>query len=107
LAAHLVFPIVDVDRRKAPRTPSSGFGFAFAARLFDEVYIERYDSRIDYGEQRVVAIGEVDRAHIVVVYTDRTRSDGSSVRRIISARASKRKERRQYAEAKEAVEKSL
>jgi len=46
------------------------------------------DRRRDYGEERVIAIGEVDGEVLVVVYTDR-----GNTRRIISARRANRKER--------------
>ena len=46
------------------------------------------DTRRDYGEVRVVALGQVEGRVLVVVYTDR-----GDTRRIISARPAKRKER--------------
>ena len=64
------------------------FDFNFAARVFDGVTIEGIDSRRDYGEIRVCAIGQVDGQILVVVYADRV-----SGRRIISARPASRKER--------------
>lgn len=77
-----------------------GFAFAFASRVFEVFASEREDLRADYGERRIIAIGEIDGALFTVVYTDRLRNDASPVRRIISARVSTRKERRQYGEAK-------
>ncbi|HMN71915.1 MAG TPA: BrnT family toxin [Rhodoblastus sp.] len=65
-----------------------GFDFAFAAMIFEGLFIEAEDTRLDYGERRIVAIGAVEDVAIVVVYTDR-----AEVRRIISARRANRKER--------------
>ena len=65
-----------------------GFGFDFAALIFEGDTIEWSDDRRDYGGARVRAIGEVDGLVLHVVFTDR-----GDVRRIISARLADRKER--------------
>jgi uncharacterized DUF497 family protein len=65
-----------------------GFGFDKAALIFDGPVQTAIDDRRDYGEERLIAIGEVDGDALVVVYTDR-----GNVRRIISARRANRKER--------------
>jgi uncharacterized DUF497 family protein len=65
-----------------------GFGFDFAALIFEGTTLEMLDDRKDYGELRIRAIGEVDGFTLVVVYTDR-----QSARRIISARLANKKER--------------
>ena len=65
-----------------------GFGFDFAALIFSGSVLESPDTRKDYGEFRVRAIGEADGFVLVVIYTDR-----GDVRRIISARLANRKER--------------
>ncbi|MGX5736894.1 BrnT family toxin [Bosea thiooxidans] len=65
-----------------------GFGFDFAALIFDGPTLEGPDDRKDYGELRIRAIGEVEGFVLAVVYTDR-----EPVRRIISARLASRKER--------------
>ena len=72
-----------------------GFDFAFASLIFDGVTVGVEDRRRDYGEKRMVAIGQADGIHLTVVYTDRDRA-----RRIISARRrSNRRERQVYAKA--------
>jgi uncharacterized protein len=71
-----------------------GFDFAFAARVFEGDRVERLDSRRDYGEVRVIAVGQVAGITLTVVYTDR-----ASGRRIISARLANRKERHAYNQA--------
>ena len=76
-----------------------GFNFEFAALIFDGPTLEREDTRLVYGERRVIAIGLADGLHLTVVYTDRRIWPGVIERRIISARLSNRGERRVYAEA--------
>jgi hypothetical protein len=68
-----------------------GFGFDFAALIFDGPTLEQVDARRAYGEIRVQAIGQVEGIVLFVVYTDR-----GDVRRIISARLANAKERAQW-----------
>lgn len=65
-----------------------GFDFAHAAGIFDGPVLEIDDTRSDYGERRVQAIGKTGADILFVVYTWR-----GDVRRIISARLANRKER--------------
>lgn len=76
-----------------------GFDFAVAATIFDGPTLEREDSRRDYGERRIVAIGLVDDLALTVCYTDKLGPDGEVNRRIISARRSNRREREALQEA--------
>jgi hypothetical protein len=55
-----------------------GFGFDFAALIFETRVLEAQDDRADYGEDRIVTIGEADGVVMTVVYTDR-----QNARRII------------------------
>ena len=71
-----------------------GFDFALAARIFDGDTIEVDDTRRDYGERRIVAIGQVEGVALVVVYTPR-----EGALRIISAPRANRRERRVYQQA--------
>jgi hypothetical protein len=75
-----------------------GFDFAFARRIFASAYLEREDTRRDYGERRMIAVGCVDGLYLTVVYTDRAAPDGRILRRIISGRKSNGRERETYAE---------
>ena len=68
-----------------------GFDFAYASRIFDGDVLEWEDTRRDYGETRIAAIGEVDNEIYVVVYTMR-----GEVLRMISARPASRRERNAY-----------
>jgi uncharacterized DUF497 family protein len=90
------------DRRKSARNlRERAFDFAFATLVFDGPTLERDDKRRDYGERRVIAIGLAQGLALTVVYTDRAGTVGDVVRRIISARLSKRREREAYFEALE------
>ena len=84
--------LFDWDDSKGERNRRErGFGFDFAAPIFECGTIEALDDRRDDGEARVRAIGEVDGLVLHVVYTDR-----GEVRRIISARLADRKERKRW-----------
>lgn len=72
-----------------------GFDFEFAALIFEGPTLERRDDRRDYGEVRIVATGLAQGIHLTVVYTDRRDKQGP-FRRIVSARRSKRRERKIY-----------
>lgn len=73
-----------------------GFDFVFATSIFLGPTLEREDRRHDDGERRTIAIGLADGIEPTVVYTDRLKPNGAVERRIISARRSKRRERRAY-----------
>jgi uncharacterized protein len=89
----------DWDAAKSDRNLAErGFDFEFASQVFLGTYVEFDDTRRDYGERRVVALGLADAVPLTVVFTDRVTPDGAVVRRVISARLSHRKERRRYAE---------
>ena len=75
-----------------------GFDLEFATLIVEGPTLEREDTRRDYGERRVVAIGVAQGIPLTVVYTDRTEA-GEVVRCIISARVSSRHERQAYFEA--------
>ena len=85
-------------RKSAANFAERGFDFAFATLVFDGPTLERVDDRTDYGEPRIIAIGLADGLHLTVVYTDRVGAR-DTLRRIISARRSNRRERRAYDEA--------
>ncbi len=76
-----------------------GFDFEFATLIFDGPTVERTDSRRNYGEHRVIAVGIAQGIALTVVYTDRAGIGGEVIRRIISARQSDRRERAAYKKA--------
>ena len=85
------------DARKSNRNfKERGFDFEFATQIFDAPTLERVDSRRDYGERRVVALGLAQGIGLTLVYTDRVETGGEINRRIISARKSNRREREAY-----------
>jgi uncharacterized DUF497 family protein len=75
-----------------------GFDFEFASRMFDAWRLEVEDTREDYGERRIIALGEIDSRSFVVVYTMRT----SHACRIISARRANARETSTYRDARPA-----
>ena len=88
------------DARKSSRNlRERGFDFEFATQIFDGATLERIDSRRDYGERRVIALGNAQDIPLTVVYTDRAEAGGEINRRIISARKSNRREREAYKKA--------
>jgi uncharacterized protein len=72
-----------------------GISLAAAQRLLDGFVVERTDDRRDYGEVRVIAIGEIEGRMFTCVYTCR-----GEAYRPISLRPAHRKERDVYREAK-------
>ena len=76
-----------------------GFDFEFATQIFDALTLERVDSRRDYGERRMIALGKAQDIALTVVCTDRAEVGGEIDRRIISARKSSRREREAYKKA--------
>lgn len=45
-------------------------------QIFDGSTLERADSRRDYAERRVIALGKAQSVALAVVYTDRAESNG-------------------------------
>ena len=77
------------DEAKSRRNlEDRGFGYDAAALIFEGPVIEWCDVREAWGEARIVAVGSVEGIVLAVVYTDR-----DNVRRIISARKARKKER--------------
>ena len=88
------------DARKSSRNfRERGFDFEFATQVFDAKTLERVDSRRDYGERRMIALGNAQDVPLTVVYTDRAEAGGEINRRIVSARKSSRREREAYKKA--------
>jgi uncharacterized protein len=65
--------------------------FGLAIELFRSFVIDQVDDRRDYGERRMIAVGQVGGRVLVCIYTDR-----GDVRRIISLRDANRRERHVY-----------
>jgi hypothetical protein len=80
----------DEAKRRANQD-KHGIDFIDALAMFDGFVVDEPDRRRDYGEERRLALGEVDGRILVVVYT---RRDGN--RRLISARRARADERKKY-----------
>ena len=69
-----------------------GVSFESARRIFEGPVLTSLDNRLDYGEERYVSIGQVEKgALLVVAHTKRNERI-----RLISARPVSRKERKAY-----------
>lgn len=75
------------DTKSGACAVERGFDFVYAARLFDGPVLERIDTRHDYRETRVQAIGRIEGRLYVVIYTMR-----GDTTHIISARRAHQKE---------------
>jgi uncharacterized protein len=72
-----------------------GLPFAVAMALFDSPTLEVDDTRRDYGEQRIIAYGQVAGRVLVCVYTWRGTAD-APLRWIISLRKANKGESHAY-----------
>lgn len=68
-----------------------GLDFADAARVFAGTVVEREDDRFDYGEVRMITVGLLFGAVVVIVSTDRADS-----RHVISMRKATKGEQDDY-----------
>ena len=69
------------ENKRLENIKERGVDFMDAALIFEnEIIIEAIDTRDDYGEDRIQALGHVDNEYFMVVYTWRM-----ECRRIISA----------------------
>ena len=79
------------DAKSRRNVVERGLPFEAAVVIFDGPTLEIADTRLDYGEDRIKAIGAVRGVCLVCVFTNR-----GDVRRIISLRLANRKERHDY-----------
>ena len=79
------------EKKRQVNIEKHGIDFADLEDIFTHPFIERTDNRIDYGETRIILLGELDGVILYVVYTWR-----GSVCRFISARRANQRERRKY-----------
>jgi uncharacterized DUF497 family protein len=73
-----------------------GIGFREATEIFRRRVVVTEDKRRDYGERRLIALGEYDGDVIRVVFTER----GETIR-IITAWKASRHDRQEYSKASE------
>ena len=87
---------IDFDPVKdAINIRAHGISLAASEELLEGFTVEWIDSRFDYGETRIIAIGEINGLEFVCVYTMR-----EELPRPISLRRASRKERDVYHQAK-------
>ena len=79
------------ESKNQKNTRERGIGFVYAVRIFAGPIFQQKDTRKDYGEIRIKAIGKIDDTVLCVVFTMR-----GEKRRIISARKASRRERQEY-----------
>lgn len=80
------------DTKAKANQRKHGLSFTDAIGVFfDPHRIERTDDRLDYGEERLQVIGQVDRQVLFVVYTER-----GTTYRLISARRATKDEQEEY-----------
>lgn len=70
-----------------------GVSFDAAVQIFEGPVLTRRDDRKDYGELRLISMGETPSDHLILVVVHTPRDD---VRRIISARRANTRERAIY-----------
>ena len=83
-------------KRRASNRRKHGIGFREAAEIFRGRILVKDDRRREYGEMRLIALGEYDGDVIRVVFTER-----GDVIRIITAWKASRHDRKEYAKAGE------
>jgi uncharacterized DUF497 family protein len=87
---------IDFDPAKdAVNIGAHGISLTASKELLEGFTVEWIDDRIDYGEIRIIAIGEINELEFVCVYTMR-----GELYRPISLRRANRKERNVYHQAK-------
>ena len=79
------------EQKRGTNLNKHGIDFADATRVFDGPTLERRDDRRDYGETRVIVLGEIEGIVLSVIYAIR----GEAIR-LISARRANRDEREAY-----------
>ena len=80
------------DEEKSRRNEvERGLPFRIAPAMFEGPTVEMIDERFDYGEERIISMGQVGASVLVCVYTEH-----GDVRRIISLRAATRRECDEY-----------
>jgi uncharacterized DUF497 family protein len=80
------------DKKNALNIAKHGIDFIDVADMFNHPMLVLRDERVDYGEERWIGIGWMQRLIGVVVYTERN----GDVIRIISARKATKNEVRLY-----------
>jgi len=83
----------DTDK-EAKNIAKHGIDFVQASQIFKGPILQRNDVRKDYGEKRIIALGQYDGVVLCVVYTHRHNNH-----RIISAWKASKNDRKTYEKA--------
>ena len=83
----------DENKRQA-NIEKHGIDFADISPIFSHPIVEVTDNRRDYGETRIILLGQIKERVLYVVYTQR-----GGIKRIISARKANKREQRKYYES--------
>jgi uncharacterized DUF497 family protein len=79
------------DDKNSKNLMKHGFHFRDAPQIFSDYYLEKLDTRADYGEDRWIVLGVIQGVVAVLVYTERREK-----LRPISLRKATAKERAVY-----------
>lgn len=79
-----------------------GVSFGLAMRVFADPFARTEQDRVEGGEYRWQTVGMVEGSLLLLVAHVDREEDGEPVVRIISARAATRRERRRYAQDRQA-----
>ncbi|MFI4955644.1 MAG: BrnT family toxin [Gammaproteobacteria bacterium] len=83
---------VEWDKQKSQKNlEKHGLDFICANEIFDGFYLEKQDTRIDYGEDRHMVLGALNGREVVMIYTMR-----DTKKRIISLRKANEREQKIY-----------
>jgi uncharacterized DUF497 family protein len=79
------------SRKNRSNIAKHGIDFRDAVRIFNGPFLERLDDRFDYGEERMIAYGQVGFRTLVLVFVWR-----HNRRRVLSSRRATRAEAAAY-----------
>jgi len=82
------------DEKRLANIEKHGIDFTDAPNLFTGPFLTLEDARHDYGEQRLIAFGHVDKRLMVMAFTKR-----KGVIRIISMRKANEREQNKFKDA--------
>ncbi|MCY0092757.1 BrnT family toxin [Hoeflea ulvae] len=83
------------ETKRAEIYKKHGVDLLEAALIFENEVLEKEDTREDYGERRLIALGMVDNQIYIVVYTKR-----DAIYRLITAWKGGRRDREEYEKRK-------
>lgn len=84
------------EQKRLSNLEKHGIDFIAACQIFDGYTVDFEDNRYDYGEDRFIAIGEINGQILTVVYTYPDDINQGDMIRLISARRASKNERSIY-----------